>query len=308
MNIGVIGLGTIAQKAYLPIYTTQFPEHTWHFCTRDENKLRALGTKYGLEDAHLHTSWKELAAVVDAVCIHTPTQTHYKMIRFFLNRSIPVLVDKPLTEAIKETKELMQLSEESQTPLMIGFNRRFAPQVHALAQIKDKNMLIVQKNQANATDFPVRYRIYDLMIHPIDTAVFLMDDQSIRITDSEVVEENGQFKRAWAMLKSAQTTALVSVNNESGAKRETLELQGPSGTYTVENLTDLSKYSKEGKLDQSADDWTETLKKRGFQPMIKGFIDALENQLTMPVTLESALLSHEICEAIISKHEEKHTV
>lgn len=303
MDIGVIGLGTIAQKAYLPIYTTHFSQHTWHFCTRDETKLKQLGRQYGLEDGQLHTSWQELAEVVDAVCIHTPTQTHDEMIRFFLEQSIPVLVDKPVTEDIEKTKELIRLSKDKHTPLMIGFNRRFAPKVNELAQIEGKNMLIVQKNQENGTDFPVRYRIYDMMIHPIDTAVFLLNDQNITIIDSEVVEENSQFKRAWVLLRSAQTTALVSINNESGAKRETLELQSPSGTYTVENLTDLSKFDKNGKLNQSADDWTGTLEKRGFQPMIKAYLESLETDVATPVTLESALVSHEICETIISKYE-----
>lgn len=303
MNIGVIGLGTIAQKAYLPLYTTQFPEHNWHFCTRDENKLKQLGEKYGLKDNQLHTSWKALAETIDAVCIHTPTDTHYEMIRYFLDRSIPVLVDKPLTEEIDKTKELIKLAHDKQIPLMIGFNRRFAPQVNQLAEIKEKNMLIVQKNQVKGTDFSIRYRIYDMMIHPIDTAVFLMNDQEMEIVDSEVVEVNSQFKRAWVLLRSSQTTALVSINNESGAKRETLEVQSPSGTYMVENLTELSKYDTSGMLNQSANDWIETLEKRGFKPMIKAYLDALESGSAVPVTLESALISHEICEEICSKYE-----
>lgn len=305
MNIGVIGLGTIAQKAYLPIYTTHFPQHTWHFCTRNEVKLKELGEKYGLTDSQLHTSWEELANSVDAVCIHTPTPTHEEMIRFYLDRSIPVFVDKPLTENIEKTKELITLSNHKNTPLMIGFNRRFAPQVNQLSEIKDKNMLIVQKNQFAATDFSVRYRIYDLMIHPIDTAVYLMDDPSLSITASEVVVEDDQFKRAWVLLKSAQTTALVSVNNESGAKRETLELQSPSGTYTVDNLTELSRFDQKGKFSQTAGDWTETLEKRGFHPMIEAFLSALENKTVMPVSVESALISHTICEDIILTYENK---
>lgn len=304
MNIGIIGLGTIAQKAYLPIYTTHFPQHNWHFSTRNESKLKALGETYGLGENQLHKDWRELAGLVDAVCIHTPTETHFDMIQYFLNQSVPVLVDKPLTENITQTKELIKLSKEKNTPLMIGFNRRFAPMVNQLADIKDKNMLIVQKNQIASTDFNVRYRIYDLMIHPIDTAVFLLNNPSISIIDSEVVIENDEFKRAWVLLKTEETTALVSVNNESGAKRETLELQSPSGTYTVDNLTEFSKFDKEGTLSQTAGDWTETLEKRGFQPMIQAFLEALENKKAMPVSVESALISHEICESILSKYEE----
>lgn len=305
MKIGVIGLGTIAQKAYLPLYTTHFAEHEWHFSTRSQEKLEELGRQYGLSPDQLHTSWKDLTEIVDAVCIHTPTHTHYEMVSYFLNHSIPVLIDKPLTEELDKTKELMKLAAEKQVPLMIGFNRRFAPKVKELADVKDANMLIVQKNQSDATDFPVRYRIFDMMIHPIDTAVFLLNDQHIDVVDSEVVEEGGQFKRAWVILKTKQMTAMVSINNESGAKRETLELQGASGTYTVEDLTDLSIYTKEGRLTQTAGDWTETLVKRGFEPMIQSFLEALKKDAAVPVSLDSALISHYICESICSKYEKE---
>ncbi|MCD8506083.1 MAG: hypothetical protein LRY37_03025 [Alkalibacterium thalassium] len=107
------------------------------------------------------------------------------------------------------------------------------------------------------------------------------------------------------MLKTRQTTALVSINNESGAKRETLELQSASGTYTVEDLTDLSIYTKEGRLTQTAGDWTETLVKRGFEPMIQSFLEALKKDAAVPVSLDSALISHFICESICSKYEKE---
>lgn len=305
MKIGVIGLGTIAQKAYLPLYTTRFSEHEWHFSTRSQDKLQELGRQYGLSPEQLHTSWRDLTEIVDAVCIHTPTHTHYEMVSYFLDHSIPVLIDKPLTEELDKTKELMKLAEEKQVPLMIGFNRRFAPKVKELTDVKDGNMLIVQKNQSYDPDFPVRYRIFDMMIHPIDTAVFLLNDQDIDVVDSEVIEDGGQFKRAWVMLRTKQMTALVSINNESGAKRESLELQSPSGTYTVEDLTELSIYTKEGRLAQTAGDWTGTLVKRGFEPMIQSFLETLEKKGAVPISLDSALVSHFICESICLKYEKE---
>ena len=107
------------------------------------------------------------------------------------------------------------------------------------------------------------------------------------------------------MLKTRQTTALVSINNESGTKRETLELQSHSGTYTVEDLTELSIYTEEGRLTQNAGDWTGTLVKRGFEPMIQSFLEALEKKGAVPVSLDSALVSHFICESICLKYEKE---
>lgn len=301
MKIGVIGLGSIAKKAYLPVYTTQFPEHEWYFSTRTEKTLRDTGLTYGVPEDHQFTDWHDLLDLVDAAFIHTPTDTHEEVCRAFLEKGIPVFVDKPLTENSRETKALLDYAEEQDTLLMTGFNRRFAPMVQEMKQMTNKNHLILQKNQVNKTDFEVRYRIYDLMIHPLDTALYLMDEPA-EVIHAEVVVEGDQFKRASVLLKTSQSTAYVAVNNESGTKLEKYEVQSQAETVVLENLTDKITYTEKGETLIKAGDWVPTLEKRGFVPMIKAFIEAVETGSPNPVSLKSAQLSHEICETIIQKY------
>ncbi|MCA2447966.1 gfo/Idh/MocA family oxidoreductase, partial [Vibrio alginolyticus] len=45
MKIGIIGLGDIAQKAYLPAIT-QLPNVELVFCTRDAKTLSSLAQQY----------------------------------------------------------------------------------------------------------------------------------------------------------------------------------------------------------------------------------------------------------------------
>ncbi|MER2063705.1 MAG: Gfo/Idh/MocA family oxidoreductase, partial [Alkalibacterium sp.] len=213
---------------------------------------------------------------------------------------------KPLTEYFEETKRLIAYANEQDTLLMTGFNRRFAPMVKEIKQLSDKNHLILQKNQVDRTDFEVRYRIYDLMIHPLDTALYLLDEPA-EILESDVIVEGDQFKRAWVLLKTSQTTAYVSVNNESGTKLEKYEVQNAAGTIVLENLTDKASYTEQGVTHTKAGDWETTLEKRGFVPMIESFIEAVKTRGENPVPLESALLSHEICEAIIKDFEKRVT-
>ena len=51
LTIGVIGLGTIAQKAYLPVYAQMQNQVHWLLNTRNEDKLEQLSAQYGLESA-----------------------------------------------------------------------------------------------------------------------------------------------------------------------------------------------------------------------------------------------------------------
>ncbi|MDF5607525.1 NAD(P)-binding domain-containing protein, partial [Vibrio parahaemolyticus] len=49
MKIGIIGLGDIAQKAYLPVIT-QLPNIELVFCTRNPNTLESLAKQYRISE------------------------------------------------------------------------------------------------------------------------------------------------------------------------------------------------------------------------------------------------------------------
>lgn len=51
-KIGVIGLGNIAQKAYLPVMATLQDQYEWHLTTRNKSKGKMLENKYGFKYFH----------------------------------------------------------------------------------------------------------------------------------------------------------------------------------------------------------------------------------------------------------------
>jgi len=59
-KIGVIGLGNIAQKAYLPTMATLQDKFEWHLTTRNKAKGEMLEKKYGFK--HFHQTLDELIA------------------------------------------------------------------------------------------------------------------------------------------------------------------------------------------------------------------------------------------------------
>src|SRR4051812_47710267 len=77
LKIGVIGLGDIAQKAYLPVLTAQ-PGLELHLHTRTRSTLDRLGDAYRLP--HRHTTLKALLDQgLDAAFVHAPTENHVEI-------------------------------------------------------------------------------------------------------------------------------------------------------------------------------------------------------------------------------------
>lgn len=301
MKIGVIGLGNIAQKAYLPVYAQFRNKAAFVLSTRNEQIRKEISEKYGFTETTA-TIEELIQTGISACFVHVATKVHGQIVKQLLEAGIHVFVDKPLSENLAEVKEIQELAAANNLLLMVGFNRRFAPFVDELKAVKDKNMLLIQKNRIAAketTDFV----IYDLFLHVADTLVYLLDEK-IGQVQTKIVEENGLLKRALIQVETEKMTAIASMNLISGANTETYQLMSPEGTFTLENLTELTIQNNQETKYKRFGDWTTTLEKRGFHQMVESFITAIETNNHSILKQDNIYLSHELCAKMIHQHQQ----
>lgn len=304
MRIGVIGLGNIAQKAYLPVYSELRNEGDFVLATRNNQTRELLQNKYGFEYV-VETVDDLIAMGIDACFVHVATQVHVEIVDKLLKAGIHVCVDKPLSENLPEVKQLQDFAEENQLILMIAFNRRFAPFVEELKNIENKNLILIQKNRINSPG-NTGFMIYDLFLHVVDTAVYLLDGP-IQQVQTKIIETDGELQRAFLHLETEQTTAICSMDLLSGANTETYQVTSLQGTYHLENLTELTIQNAEGIRKESFSDWATTLEKRGFDPLIRSFIAGVKAQNSGRLKQENVFLSHELCSKMLRDHQ-KHVL
>lgn len=291
-KIGVIGLGNIAQKAYLPVMATLQDEYEWHLTTRNESKGIMLEQKYGFK--HFHQTLDELIAEKPlAVFVHTPTQTHFEIISQLLESGINVYVDKPISEELSEVRELYKLAKEKHLLLTCGFNRRFVPFNQGLKSIPDKRTIISEKIRENSPQ-PTKFAIFDLMIHSVDTAVYLMDER-IKKVDNFLVTDSDNLEQGYITLMGKKTQVQIITNMVGGSNLELSTVQGIDTRETVTNLGLLQTYKSGSTIQKSRPDWENTLVTRGFDPIIRAFLEAVSVNGDNPVSPESSILSHKLC-------------
>ncbi len=299
LKIGVIGLGNIAQKAYLTVMAQMQDRVDWVLCTRQPAKLAQLQAQYHLESGCLSFDTL-LEQPLDAVFIHTPTATHYQYVKQALLHGLHVFVDKPLSENPLEVAELYKLAASKERLLTVGFNRRFAPFLQKLNHLPDKQLINITKTRV-ATSQPTPFAIYDLMIHTIDTALFLADSlgTNYKIRPYCQQDANGNLQLAQLTIETPRQLISATLNMQSGTNQEIASLQTPHGLFTVDNLTRYTTQAAEDSRIQTAADWTPTLETRGFAPMIDAFITVLETNGANPVPPESSLLTHQLCHEMV---------
>ena len=170
LKIGVIGLGDIAQKGYLPVLAA-LPGLELHLHTRTPATLDLIGDVYRLP--HRHTSLDTLLDQgLDAAFVHAPTVVHPEIVTRLLEAGVPTYVDKPLAYELADSERLVRLAEEREVSLAVGFNRRFAPGYTQCAD-HPRELILMQKNRIGLPEEP-RAMILDDFIHVVDTLRFLV--------------------------------------------------------------------------------------------------------------------------------------
>lgn len=153
MKVGVIGLGDIAQKAYLPVLTAR-PGVELHLQTRTPATLERIGEMHHIPAARRHTDLDGLLAEgLDAAFVHAPTAVHPEIVTRLLAADVPTYVDKPLAYELVESRRLVELAEERGVSLAVGFNRRHAP---GYVQCADhpRDLIVMQKNRIGLPEDP----------------------------------------------------------------------------------------------------------------------------------------------------------
>lgn len=295
LKIGIIGLGNIAQKAYLPIFS-QLEQIEWHLFTRNTEKLQQISNQYRF--THIYSSVDELLDSVQGVFIHSATDSHEEIIEKALLKGVHVYVDKPITYHYETSKRLTELAESKNLLLMTGFNRRYAPAHKQLAlDNPSPNMVIMQKNRAHRPA-PIREFILDDFIHVIDTVRYLFPYEIKNISISRKIE-NGLLHHIIVQLIASEGHAIAILNRDSGITQETVEVTTPNGKTTVQNLSETTIQQNKQQHYIGTEDWTTTLSKRGFESIILDFISCIRNNTQPMISMSDALETHKLCEEII---------
>lgn len=275
IKLGVLGLGNISSKAYLPLYIQMNDEVEFHYFTRNQGKLDKYAKKYNLK--HVYSNLEDFFNLdLDACMIHTPTSTHARFIDRALDQGWHVFVDKPISQNYDEVKNLIDKAFQKELILFTGFNRRYVPLNESLKKIEDKTMLIAQKNRELAKQ-NAEFAIFDMMIHMIDTSLFILEEDILFSKLKAFQDSEGNLNHALVYLKSKNTSSVTAINMNAGARTETVELMSENAYAYMENLSKITWNVDHKEFVEEFGDWTPTLQKRGFEPMIKDFLRKINN-------------------------------
>ncbi len=114
---------------------------------------------------------------VDAIVIAAPTEHHYSLALDLLRAGTPLLVEKPLTDDLAQTMELVEASREADVPLMCGLLERYNPAVRTAFDIADEPVGLSAVRHSPYVDRIRTGVSSDLLIHDVDLAIRLFGEE-----------------------------------------------------------------------------------------------------------------------------------
>jgi virulence factor len=297
LKIGIIGLGDIAQKAYLPVISKK--KVAIHLHTRNDETLAQLGEQYRVHNLH-----RSLESLIDSgiqgAFVHTATASHQPIVEQLLAHNIPVYVDKPITYDYASTEKLVALARKKDLLLTVGFNRRYAPAYQQLKAMQDPSMIILQKNRA-ALPGDIRKFIYDDFIHVLDTLLFLFPHPVDKVMVTGKKKDSLLYHVVVQLVSAQGATAIGIMNRDSGTVEEKLEVFTSAEKRAVYNVTDTFIQQNKNELKAGLNDWESTLYKRGFEQIIDDFLQALQSGPSFKLSTPNMLETHRLCEQVVAE-------
>lgn len=217
----------------------------------------------------------------DFAVIASPATTHYTYAKFFLERKIPVLVEKPLATSGEEAQELVDLAAKNDTllfvaqsecfnPIFLNFRKHFLAELNARLEAGDKQLgtgdMLIAGDKLPAGNVRLEFRrehkysercrdvnvSLDLLVHDLSLFFTLFRYEDVEVSFKTSAESRD---RARMYLKVARgpykgVTADFYVNRDSDVDVRTISVsygrQGgsPGSDYTVS----LARYLDNGEI------------------------------------------------------------
>jgi len=256
---------------------------------------------------------------IDAVIICTPTDTHADLIEQFARAGKAIFCEKPVDLDLERVQACLSVVNETNTTLMVGFQRRYDPDFQALraaidaGQIGDVEMVSLISRDPGAPPYDYIERsggiFRDMMIHDFDVARWMLGEEvetvqaaASVLTDPEI-GNRGDFDSANAILRTASGKQCTITNSRRATfgYDQRIEVHGSAGSVAADNhhQSRITVANGHGYTRPPLLDFFMTRYIVAYGAEIKHFIDCVANRAQPRTSGHDGLMSIALAEAAL---------
>jgi len=300
INTGFIGAGSFAQSYLIPNVKSSGGSLDGVVTSRGitaKNVANKFGFNFCSSDVNDVLSNEK----VNTVFIATPHSSHASLVLESLKAGKNVFVEKPLAINLEELENVIETKKKHNQPLMVGFNRRFAPvsesikkEFHNIGEPMVVNIrinagFIPKDNWLQQKDTGAG-RIIGEMCHFIDLMQYFTNSEPVKVFAECISSNNDKITPADNIaivikFKDGSVGNLTYLaNGDKGMSKELIEVFSGSKIGVINDFRDglIYKRGKATKLKSSG---------KGHKEEVVAFINALKSGNESPISFRSICLT-----------------
>jgi myo-inositol 2-dehydrogenase/D-chiro-inositol 1-dehydrogenase len=260
----------------------------------------------------------DLLSRVDGLVITTSTTAHAPTLRAALAAKVPTFCEKPVAASLAETLELVDLADEADVPVHVGFQRRFdAGYRRAREAVLSGELGFIHTVRANTHDqspppaayIPTSGGLFrDCSIHDFDVLRFVTGREVATVyavganKGADFFTEGGDVDTCAAVLTlDDDTLVVVSATRYNGGGHDVrMEVMGSEGTIGVGYDDSLAVRSVEAAVDYPRGPQKWSFMERflpAYRTELTAFADVVAGRADSPCTVADALEAFRVAEA-----------
>ena len=296
-GIAVLGAGNFARTTLLPELKKRSEVRRIALCSASGMSATHYGPRFGFDLATTDDNAAIRHAEVDAVYILTRHHQHAGQVAAALGAGKHVFCEKPLCLKDSELRRIVQASNaHGQSIIMVGYNRRFAPQARQLKNFLAKSHEpMVMHYRVNAGYIPADHWVHDPeqgggriigeVCHFVDFMTFLTDSLPVRVAAQAL--PNAQRYRddnvvvSLVFADGSSGTITYVANGDKAFSKERLEVFGGGAVAVLDDFRRL-ELVRGGRKQVVKSRFSQD---KGHRGELDAFIHALKNGGPWPISL-----------------------
>tara|TARA_Y100000389_G_C17439672_1_gene507767 strand:- start:529 stop:1446 length:918 start_codon:yes stop_codon:yes gene_type:complete len=227
--------------------------------------------------------YKELNKINGAI-IATPVNTHFKYTKFFLEKNIPVLLEKPIASQLKQANELKILSQKRKTSLIINYSDLFDPNLIKLLRYISPELKYLKKIEMYYGNNRNKYYYKaasspseDWLPHPVSVLIFILnkiDNFKIIKYNFKINKKNGQlFEKFQIKFDLKKINILLNFSNFYKTNMRNISMETKNYRLNFDSYNKKNNFFLKKKIKKKVN-----LKDSSFENVTNIFLDTIEKK------------------------------
>ncbi len=305
VNIGFIGAGSFAQNFLLPNLKSQ---NLVNVATARATTARNAADKFGFDNCTGNADEVINDKNINTLFIATPHNLHANYVIKALEANKNVFVEKPLSLTKEELEAIKEAESKSSAQVMVGFNRRFAPQVIALKKELNENLPKAINYRINAGKLPSDHwtqdpkigggRIIGEACHFIDLCAFIANSPITKV-DANALKDANNLLDTVSISLAFENGSVASIsyfsNGSKALNKEYLEVFCGEKVILLDDFKTMDVIGKSKKTIKNGS------QDKGHATEIAQFLSAIKEGKQLPISFSECYNSTEATFQVIDK-------